>query len=108
MNGKPWSWSEDVQIRRLASSGATRAEAASAMGRSYGSICGYINGHDISMRVQEIAFNATPSVDWESMRWQRLCHCYGPERAKLIVSGRDPKTQADLARWNALGRRSAA
>jgi hypothetical protein len=33
---------------------------------------------------------------------------YGPERADAIMSSRDPTTQADIARWNRLGRRSAA
>ncbi len=31
-----------------------------------------------------------------------------PERARAILAGRDPATLADLARWNALGRKSAA
>ena len=31
-----------------------------------------------------------------------------PERADAILSGNDPQTQADVARWNAIGRRDAA
>lgn len=31
-----------------------------------------------------------------------------PDRAAAILSGKDPQTQADVARWNAIGRRSTA
>lgn len=37
------------------------------------------------------------------LRWH-----HGEKRAAQILSGRDPATQADIAKWNMLGRRSAA
>lgn len=33
---------------------------------------------------------------------------YTPEQADRIQGGLDPTTQADITRWNSLGRRSAA
>jgi hypothetical protein len=45
---------------------------------------------------------------WRTHTWWNLEWQYGSERAERIMAGRDPKTQADRARWNALGRRSAA
>lgn len=47
-------------------------------------------------------------VIWELKTWERLNWLYGEDRADRISVGQDPKTQADLARWRALGRRSAA
>lgn len=47
-------------------------------------------------------------TDWHAITWDRLSWLYGPDLASLIQDGRDPKTQADLARWNSLGRRDAA
>lgn len=38
----------------------------------------------------------------------RLEWLYGHARAESIARGTDPATQADIASWNALGRRSAA
>jgi hypothetical protein len=35
--------------------------------------------------------------------WQKLVTLYGYERASLIVTGKDPATNADLASWNRLG-----
>ncbi len=37
------------------------------------------------------------------LQWQR-----GSDAAADILNGRDPSTQADIARWNALGRKDAA
>lgn len=63
----------------------------------------YINDKNVSVD----SLDGTP-VRWELMAWDRLEWLYGPARADLIASGRDPKTQADVDRWMALGRRSAA
>jgi hypothetical protein len=38
----------------------------------------------------------------------RLLWLYGPERAAEIMAGRDEATQADIAKWNALGNRGRA
>lgn len=38
----------------------------------------------------------------------KLAWQYGPDRAMAILAGTDPQTQADIARWNALGSGSAA
>ena len=35
--------------------------------------------------------------------WRNLVQCYGLERAFQIVDGKDDKTNADIAAWNALG-----
>jgi hypothetical protein len=40
---------------------------------------------------------------WEEFTHRRLAWLYGPERADSIRAGQDPKTNADLIRWNALG-----
>lgn len=45
-------------------------------------------------REQEAAFA-------ERLRWR-----YGPERAASILAGTDPATNADIAKWNALGQPS--
>lgn len=47
-------------------------------------------------------------VLWRDITWTRLEWTHGADRAALIVIGKDPPTQADIARWEALGRRSAA
>ena len=39
MNGKPFTESEDNQLRELHESGATVSHMAAALGRPYGSIC---------------------------------------------------------------------
>jgi hypothetical protein len=41
---------------------------------------------------------------WQTYTERRLTWAHGPERAHLIVSGRDPATNADIATWNNLGR----
>lgn len=38
----------------------------------------------------------------------RLAWQYGPDRAALIMDGKDPKTKADLMAWRHLGRRPSA
>jgi len=48
------------------------------------------------------------NVCWRDFTWQRLVWFYGYDRAHQIDKGNDPDTQADLARWSALGRRAAA
>lgn len=45
---------------------------------------------------------------WPEHTARNLAWSYGEERAARIIAGQDPKTQADIARWQALGRRSAA
>lgn len=40
-------------------------------------------------------------------RWN-LMWVYGEERGRRMAAGTDPATQADIAKWNALGRRAAA
>lgn len=37
----------------------------------------------------------------------KLVWLYGAERAAAILAGNDPATQADIRRWNSLGRRDA-
>ena len=39
----------------------------------------------------------------ERLAWQR-----GPKAAAAILSGKDPGTRKDVARWNSLGRKDAA
>lgn len=41
---------------------------------------------------------------WTALLHERLCWCYGPQRAALIVSGEDEASRADLAAWRNLGR----
>lgn len=48
------------------------------------------------------------TLEWRRVADQRLEWLYGFERAWAIRSGRDPATNADIATWNALGRREAA
>lgn len=48
------------------------------------------------------------TVDWLALTWDRLAWSYGPDRADRICLGKDPKTQADVSAWCALGERSAA
>ncbi len=48
------------------------------------------------------------ALSWRQLTKLRLEWLYGAHRAWVIEDGRDPATQADIARWNALGRRSAA
>lgn len=45
---------------------------------------------------------------WKAHTFDRLAFIYGHARAQQIMGGNDPDTQADVARWNALGRRAAA
>lgn len=47
-------------------------------------------------------------VCWKAFTFRRLVWLYERERALAIQAGRDPATQADVARWNTLGRRNAA
>ena len=46
--------------------------------------------------------------DWREHTWRALAFQYGPERADAIYHGSDPRTQADIIRWNSLGRKDAA
>lgn len=46
--------------------------------------------------------------DWRYHTYENLAWHYGTSRAYAILAGNDSATQSDLARWNALGRRSAA
>lgn len=46
----------------------------------------------------------TPTYDPGTI--QKLVSCHGPERAALIVAGKDPATNCDLAAWDRLGRLS--
>lgn len=50
----------------------------------------------------------TITHSWDDYTHQRLAWLYGPERALEILAKRDERTNADLARWSALGRRAAA
>ena len=45
---------------------------------------------------------------WADFTFNRLCEAYGVERATSIARGQDARTNADIAAWNALGRRAAA
>lgn len=45
---------------------------------------------------------------WTHHTSLNLAQHYDPARVVRIMTGTDPKTQADVARWEALGRRSAA
>lgn len=46
--------------------------------------------------------------NWKA-EWYRLGEAlswrYGPERASVILAGRDPETNKDIARWRSLGER---
>jgi hypothetical protein len=39
----------------------------------------------------------------DAMHARRLTAFHGSERAELILAGRDPETNADIAAWRALG-----
>lgn len=45
---------------------------------------------------------------WTEHTARNLAWRYGAKRARAIQRGNDPVTQADLAAWSRLGRRSAA
>lgn len=45
---------------------------------------------------------------WRDHTRLNLAQHYDPDRVSAIMSGRDPKTQMDLARWSNLGQRDAA
>lgn len=45
---------------------------------------------------------------WAAFTRRSLEWLYGDDRARAIRQGHDPATQADLARWNSLGRKEAA
>lgn len=45
-----------------------------------------------------------PDQDAQWSHEARLIWLYGPDRTGDIISGKDPKTNADLAAWRALGR----
>lgn len=48
------------------------------------------------------------TLSWANYTDRRLAWLYGHERAGAIRAGTDTDTQADIAKWNALGRRAAA
>lgn len=48
------------------------------------------------------------SHGYDATTVSRLASCHGPDRARAILTGKDPATQTDVARWNSLGRRDAA
>lgn len=43
--------------------------------------------------------------DWSEFTRRRLIWLYGQERADRVRAGKDEATNADIARWNALGQR---
>jgi hypothetical protein len=43
-----------------------------------------------------------------SATFARLAWQYGPDRASLIMDGKDPKTKADIMAWRHLGARDVA
>jgi hypothetical protein len=47
-------------------------------------------------------------LSWREHTRARLDWLYGYDRARQIDAGLDPATQADIAAWNRLGKRSAA
>jgi hypothetical protein len=49
-----------------------------------------------------------PGHSWEEQAGRRLVHQYGHARARAIVEGLDPATNADIAAWNGLGEGRAA
>lgn len=51
-------------------------------------------------------WDVRPADPWEMLR-ANLLHHYGPERTASILAGTDEKTNADLAKWRALGRGTA-
>lgn len=54
----------------------------------------------------EVTF--VPAVHWRDLTFARLVWLYDAKRAYQIISGNDPATQADIARWHSLGERAAA
>jgi hypothetical protein len=53
----------------------------------------------------DIKGNWEKSYDWDAHIRRSLVFQYGHERANQIIKGKDPATQADIARWNNLGNR---
>lgn len=49
-----------------------------------------------------------PGHSWEEHAERRLAFAYGPDRAKAMMTGRDPSTNADIAAWGRLGGKRAA
>lgn len=43
-------------------------------------------------------------TDPDHQLWLRLCWLYGKERAARIVAGYDETTEADVQKWNRLGK----
>ena len=46
------------------------------------------------------------AISWWGFTWQRMAWLYGYDHASAVFKGADPDTEADIARWTALGGRS--
>lgn len=51
---------------------------------------------------------STITHSWRDHTRLNLAQHYDADRVNRIMAGADPRTQADIARWNSLGQRSAA
>lgn len=91
-------------IRKLIRyTGCSQAQVAEAWGIDPQTVSGAVKD---SKPLRQFSINAPVAAEGAvraKLTWQ-----YGPERAQAILSGNDVATQADIARWNHLGRRVAA
>ena len=64
--------------------------------------------HHPVVRGEDGVYTQDVTHSWDAFTARRLIWHYGPERAAAITTGQDPATEADVAAWNALGRRAVA
>lgn len=104
--GKPWSSAEDAEICRLSRAGVGAKIIAHRIGRPLNSIYtrARVLGASVTTIFRDDAERAAEAL--QTMTWERLASCHGPDRADRIMAGQDPKTNADIQAWRALGRRT--
>ena len=113
---KRYTPEDDAILRTMAARGDSAHDIARQLDRGYWSL--RARARYLNVEIQPQGRRATAetgstylsdySVDWRAVTWDRLAWSYGADRADRIQSGKDPSAQMDLARWHALGRRSAA
>ncbi|MGE5500595.1 MAG: helix-turn-helix domain-containing protein [Ignavibacteriales bacterium] len=90
-------------------SGAPRYSApmiGRALNRDHSTVLAGIEAHAVRSGLAEPKVRPPrrrrPPTTWRTLK-TRLTWAYGPERATSIIDGKDPATNADIAKWNALG-----
>lgn len=116
-----WSNKAHDTLVSMAAGGSTAKEIGLVVGRSQKAIHGRARrtGIELQHRPPEFKPRVPKSTYQDHYRDGQLEHCWAAhtltalrwhygDRANLIATGRDPKTQADLTAWGTLGERRVA